>query len=55
MYENLKPPLLVDHQIKLAGHSLGAAISMLLMLYMHEDGFSVARSINLGQPKERIA
>lgn len=51
VYEDLKPHLLVDHQIKLTGHSLGAAISTLLMMYMHEDGFSVMRSINFGQPK----
>ena len=32
VYDDLKPHLLVDHQIKLTGHSLGAAISTLLMM-----------------------
>ncbi|MFT4888631.1 MAG: putative lipase [Pseudohongiellaceae bacterium] len=51
VYEDLKPHLLTDHQIKLTGHSLGAAISTILMMYLYEEGFSIARSINFGQPK----
>ncbi len=51
VYADLKPRLIADYQIKLTGHSLGAAISTILMMYLHEDGFSVNRSINFGQPK----
>lgn len=51
IYADLKPYLLADHTIKVTGHSLGAAISTLLMMYLHEDGYKVGKSINFGQPK----
>ncbi|MEM1143615.1 MAG: lipase family protein [Pseudomonadota bacterium] len=51
IYTDLKPHLRKDYEIVLTGHSLGAAVSTLLMLYLDQDGFSVARSVNFGQPK----
>jgi predicted lipase len=51
IYHDIKPHLLSDHSLKLTGHSLGAAISTLLMMYLHEDGYNIVRSINFGQPK----
>lgn len=51
VYEHLKPKLDASHEIILTGHSLGAAISTLLMMYLEEDGFRVGASMNFGQPK----
>ena len=51
VYEDLLPHLKKGYDVKVTGHSLGAAISTLLMIYLHEDGFKVERSINFGQPK----
>jgi hypothetical protein len=47
MLPHLKPKV----KIRLTGHSLGAAISTLLMMYLHNDGFEIEQSINFGQPK----
>jgi predicted lipase len=51
LYQDLLPHLDKSKEIILTGHSLGAAISTLLMMYLHEDGFSLGLSINFGQPK----
>lgn len=51
MYAELLPHLDKKQPIYITGHSLGAAISALLMIYLHEDGFQVKPSINFGQPK----
>ena len=51
VYEDVLPHLEKKYKVKITGHSLGAAISTLLMMYLHEDGFKVERSINFGQPK----
>lgn len=51
IYKDVLPYLDKDKEIILTGHSLGAAISTLLMMYLHEDGFKIGRSINFGQPK----
>ncbi|MDH5480337.1 MAG: lipase family protein [Nitrosomonas sp.] len=51
IYNDIVPFLKKEYKIRLTGHSLGAAISTLLMMYLHEDGFEVERSINFGQPK----
>ena len=51
VYDDVLPYLKKDYRIKTTGHSLGAAISTLLMMYLHKDGYQVERSINFGQPK----
>jgi len=51
LYLDLLPYLDKSKEIILTGHSLGAAISTLLMMYLHEDGFNLGLSINFGQPK----
>lgn len=51
VYRDVLPHLKKDYKVKTTGHSLGAAISTLLMIYLHEDGFHIERSINFGQPK----
>lgn len=51
VYLDILPFLRKELRVKLTGHSLGAAISTLLMIYLHADGFDIARSINFGQPK----
>lgn len=51
VYQDLLPYLDKSKEIVLTGHSLGAAISTLLMMYLQEDGFKLGLSINFGQPK----
>ena len=51
VYADLKPRLNPQYETLATGHSLGAAISTLLMMYLHDDGFRVGPSINFGQPK----
>ncbi|WP_346837562.1 lipase family protein [Microbulbifer sp. SAOS-129_SWC] len=51
IYRALLPQLDKRLPVLLTGHSLGAAISTLLMMYLHEDGFTLGPSINFGQPK----
>lgn len=40
-----------NYKVRLTGHSLGAALSTILMMYLQVDGFTVEKSINFGQPK----
>lgn len=49
--DDLRPHLQRDYTIYLTGHSLGAAISTLLMMYLDTEGYRVEKSINFGQPK----
>lgn len=51
VYQDILPLLRKDYAVRLTGHSLGAAISTLLMIYLYEDGFEIEKSINFGQPK----
>lgn len=51
IYADLKPRLNQRYEIYLTGHSLGAAVSTLLMMYLQKDGFRVVKSVNFGQPK----
>lgn len=51
LYADVLPYLDKNLKVRLTGHSLGAAISTLLMMFLHEDGYLVERSINFGQPK----
>lgn len=51
VYAALAPHLTKGYTLKITGHSLGAAISTLLMMMLEKDGFTLAQSINFGQPK----
>ncbi|MGB0911840.1 MAG: lipase family protein [Nitrospirales bacterium] len=51
IYNDMAPYLKKEYAVKITGHSLGAAISTLLMMYLHKDGYQVEKSINFGQPK----
>lgn len=51
IYADVKPYLKRDYRTRVTGHSLGAAVSAILMIYLQRDGFTVERSINFGQPK----
>lgn len=51
VYADVLPYLDKNKEIFVTGHSLGAAISTLLMMYLHVDGYTVGKSINFGQPK----
>ena len=51
LYADVFPHLNKEQPVYVTGHSLGAAISTLLMMYLHKDGFKVEHSINFGQPK----
>lgn len=51
IYADVKPYLRKDYRTRLTGHSLGAAVSAILMIYLQRDGFQVEPSINFGQPK----
>lgn len=51
VYEMVRRHLVPEYEIILTGHSLGAAISTLLMMYFSLDGLPLGPSINFGQPK----
>ncbi len=51
VYKSLLQYLDKSKEIVLTGHSLGAAISTILMMYLHKDGYTLANSVNFGQPK----
>jgi hypothetical protein len=40
-----------DYSIRVTGHSLGAAVALLVGAYAHTDGRNVVRVVNFGQPK----
>ncbi len=51
LYADVLPHLDRNLKVRVTGHSLGAAISTLLMMFLHKDGYVVERSVNFGQPK----
>ena len=51
VYADVKPHLQKGYRTHLTGHSLGAAVSAIVMLYMYEDGVRVTRMIGFGQPR----
>lgn len=51
VFSSALPHLDKNQEIILTGHSLGASVSTLLMIYLYHDDFKVGPSINFGQPK----
>lgn len=51
IYKDVMRRLIKDYDVKVTGHSLGAAMATILMIYLHEDGFNIKHSVNFGQPK----
>ncbi len=51
VFNHVLPYLDKNQEIILTGHSLGAAVSTLLMIYLYHEGFDVGPSVNFGQPK----
>ena len=51
IYADVKPFLNKSYRTRLTGHSLGAAVSAILMIYMQRDGYIIEPSVNFGQPK----
>ena len=51
IYKDILPHLRKDYSVRLTGHSLGAAIAAILMIYLHEDDFEIQKLVNFGQPK----
>ena len=51
IFHDLEPKLIKSYSTVVTGHSLGAAIATLLMMYLQEEGYQLEPSINFGQPK----
>lgn len=50
-YKAIKPYLEKYLSIRITGHSLGAAIAVIIEGYLHYDGYRVEKTITFGQPK----
>lgn len=51
VFTSALPHLDKNQEIILTGHSLGAAVSSLLMIYLHHEDYKIGPSVNFGQPK----
>lgn len=51
VWNDAKPHLREDYSIRVTGHSLGAAVALLVGAYAHAEGYNVTRIVNFGQPK----
>jgi triacylglycerol lipase len=51
VYTDIKPHLVPGYKTHLTGHSLGAAVAAIVMIYMVEDGVPVVRMVGFGQPR----
>lgn len=51
IFRDIQPKLNKKYTTIVTGHSLGAAIATLLMMYLYEEGYPLGPSINFGQPK----
>jgi len=50
-YNAIKPKLKKDFSLKITGHSLGAAIAVIIEAYLHHDGYLIDKAITFGEPK----
>lgn len=50
-YKLIKPNLKKDFSFRVTGHSLGAAIAVIIEGYLHYDGYRIEKAITFGQPK----
>ncbi len=51
VYQQLMPSMNKQFTTVLTGHSLGAAIAVVLMMYFQKEGYPLAPTYNFGQPK----
>lgn len=51
VWADIQPHLIKDYGIRLTGHSLGAAVAVILGGYADAAGYRVERIVNFGQPK----
>lgn len=51
VWSDAKPHLRQDYSIRVTGHSLGAAVALLVGAYANAEGYTVTRIVNFGQPK----
>jgi hypothetical protein len=51
LYSDIKPHLVPGYKTHLTGHSLGAAVAAIVMIYMVNDRVQVVRMVGFGQPK----
>ncbi len=51
VFSRALPQLDKNQEILVTGHSLGAAVSTLMMIFLHVEGYQLGPSINFGQPK----
>lgn len=51
LYHDVSAEIKKGYRLRTTGHSLGAAVSTLLMMYLQHDGIEIDKSINFGQPK----
>lgn len=51
VWADAKPHLRKDYELRVTGHSLGAAIALLIGGYSNREGYNVVRVVNFGQPK----
>lgn len=51
VWTDAKPHLRDGYSVRVTGHSLGAAVALIVGAYAHAEGFEVTRIVNFGQPK----
>lgn len=51
VYADLKPFLQKGYRTRVAGHSLGGAVAVLVAIYATEDGHTVEKIVTFGQPR----
>jgi hypothetical protein len=51
VYQFAKPLLKTDYETRVAGHSLGGAAAVIVLMLLKEDGFKLGQAITFGQPK----
>lgn len=51
VWTDAKPHLQKDYELRVTGHSLGAAIALLIGGYANKEDYNIVRVVNFGQPK----